>query len=87
MYHTHVYYSERSGEYTALSDPYPLMLARHFLPNVCVQEVRRVPQFIFWENLDFIQRARMKWLKIAKVKEQTYRFRVDEDNRRGHRVG
>ena len=35
----------------------------------------------FAEDFDFIQRAREKGLKIAKVKEQTYRYRVDEDNR------
>lgn len=37
--------------------------------------------FPFAEDLDFLQRARKKGLKIAKVKEQTYRYHVDEDNR------
>jgi glycosyltransferase involved in cell wall biosynthesis len=35
----------------------------------------------FAEDLDFIRRVRKKRLKIGKVKEQTYRYRVDEDNR------
>ncbi|RPH77182.1 MAG: glycosyltransferase family 2 protein [Nitrospiraceae bacterium] len=35
----------------------------------------------FAEDFDFIQRARKKGLKIAKVKERTYRYHVDEDNR------
>ena len=36
---------------------------------------------IFAEDLDFIRRARKKGLKVAKVKERTYRYRVDADNR------
>jgi glycosyltransferase involved in cell wall biosynthesis len=35
----------------------------------------------FAEDLDFIQRVRKKGLKIAKVKERTYRYRVDAENR------
>jgi glycosyltransferase involved in cell wall biosynthesis len=35
----------------------------------------------FAEDLDFIRRARKKGLKIGKVKEPTYRYRVDEENR------
>ena len=57
----------------------------------------------FAEDLDFIRRAHKKGLKIAKVKEPTYRYHVDADNRlcdlyarggekailefRGHRAG
>jgi glycosyltransferase involved in cell wall biosynthesis len=57
----------------------------------------------FAEDLDFIRRTHKKGLKIAKVKEPTYRYRVDADNRlcdlyarggeiailefRGHRAG
>ena len=57
----------------------------------------------FAEDLDFIQRANKQGLKIAKVKEPTYRYRIDADNRlcdlyerggekailefRGHRAG
>lgn len=35
----------------------------------------------FAEDLDFIRRAHQKGLEIAKVKEPTYRYRVDADNR------
>ena len=35
----------------------------------------------FGEDLDFIRRADKKGLKITKVKEPTYRYRVDADNR------
>jgi glycosyltransferase involved in cell wall biosynthesis len=35
----------------------------------------------FAEDLDFIRRARTKGLKIAKLKERTYRYRVDTDSR------
>ena len=35
----------------------------------------------FAEDFDFIRRARKNGLKIAKVKERTYRYRVDTDNR------
>jgi glycosyltransferase involved in cell wall biosynthesis len=35
----------------------------------------------FAEDLEFIQRARKKGLKIAKVNGRTYRYHVDEDNR------
>jgi glycosyltransferase involved in cell wall biosynthesis len=35
----------------------------------------------FAEDLDFIQRVRKKGLNIAKVKERTYRYRVDAENR------
>jgi glycosyltransferase involved in cell wall biosynthesis len=35
----------------------------------------------FAEDLDFIRRARKKGLKITKVKEPTYRYCVDADNR------
>jgi glycosyltransferase involved in cell wall biosynthesis len=35
----------------------------------------------FAEDLDLIRRARKKGLKITKVKEPTYRYRVDVDNR------
>jgi glycosyltransferase involved in cell wall biosynthesis len=35
----------------------------------------------FAEDLDFIRRADKKGLKITKVKEPTYRYRVDADNR------
>jgi hypothetical protein len=57
----------------------------------------------FAEDLELIRRMHKKGLKIAKVKEPTYRYRVDADNRlcdlyarggenailefRGHRVG
>ena len=35
----------------------------------------------FAEDFDFIQRMQKKGLKIAKMKEPTYRYRVDSDNR------
>jgi glycosyltransferase involved in cell wall biosynthesis len=35
----------------------------------------------FAEDFDFIRRMQKKGLKIAKVKEPTYRYRVDSDNR------
>jgi glycosyltransferase involved in cell wall biosynthesis len=35
----------------------------------------------FAEDLDFVRRARKKGLKITKVKEPTYRYRVDADCR------
>ena len=35
----------------------------------------------FAEDLDFVRRARKKGLKITRVKEPTYRYRVDADNR------
>ena len=57
----------------------------------------------FAEDLDFIRRAHKKGLKIEKMKEPTYRYYVDADNRlcdlyerggdkailefRGHRAG
>ena len=37
--------------------------------------------FPFAEDFDFIRRMQKKGLKIAKVKEPTYRYRVDSDNR------
>lgn len=35
----------------------------------------------FAEDFDFVQRVRQQGLKIAKVNEPTYRYRVDADNR------
>ena len=71
--------AQRPGEKIHLSKCYP---SGTFFARTSVfkrlQGFRNLP---FAEDLDFIRRARKKGLKIMKVKEPTYRYCVDADNR------
>jgi GT2 family glycosyltransferase len=93
--------AQRPGEKIHLSKCYAS--ATFFARTSVFKRLQGFCDLPFAEDIDFIRRARKKGLKIAKVKEPTYRYCVDADNRlcalyqrggekailefRGHRIG
>lgn len=91
----------RPGKKIHLSKCYPS--GTFFAPTSVFKTLKGFRDLPFAEDFDFIRRTQEKGLKIVKVKEATYRYRVDSDNRlcelyerggekailefRGHRAG
>jgi glycosyltransferase involved in cell wall biosynthesis len=71
--------AERPGKKIHLSKCYAS--ATFFARTSVFKKLNGFRNLPFAEDFDFIQRTHKKGLKIAKVKEPTYRYRVDSDNR------
>ena len=71
--------AQRPGEKIHLSKCYAS--GTFFARTSAFEKLKGFRDLPFAEDLEFIRRARKKGLKIAEVKEPTYRYRVDADNR------
>ena len=71
--------AQRPGEKIHLSKCYAS--GTFFARTSAFKKLKGFRNLPFAEDLEFIRRARKKGLKVAKVKEPTYRYRVDADNR------
>jgi len=71
--------ARNSGEKIHLSQCYAS--GTFFARTSLFKKLKGFRNLPFAEDLDFVQRAQKQGLKIAKVKEPTYRYHVDADNR------
>jgi len=71
--------AQRPGEKIHLSKCYAS--GTFFARTSLFKKLKGFRNLPFAEDLDFIQRAQKQGKKIAKVKEPTYRYRVDADSR------